>query len=64
MKKKQQLTKFGKLFFTTIILIVTTLIFLVIYKGLNNFNELANTCDSTKGYTCSFYEIKNFNMNE
>ncbi|MCI6350175.1 MAG: hypothetical protein MR779_04650 [Tenericutes bacterium] len=61
MRKKRRLTKFGKRIVIFIILIITTLLFILVNKGLNNYNELANKCDLTKGYTCSLYEIKNFN---
>lgn len=61
MRKKRRLTKFGKRVVIFIILIITTLLFILVNKGLNNYNELANKCDLTKGYTCSLYEIKNFN---
>lgn len=61
MRKKRKLTKFGKGVLIFIILIITTLLFILINKGLNDYNELANKCDLTKGYTCSLYEIQNFN---
>lgn len=61
MRKKRRLTKFGKRIVIFIILIITTLLFIIVNKGLNNYNELANKCDLTKGYICSLYEIKNFN---
>ena len=61
MKKKRRLTKFEKKIVIFIILIITALLFILINKGLSNYSELANKCDLTKGYTCSLYEIKNFN---
>lgn len=61
MRKKRKLTKFGKRIVIFIILIIAALLFILVNKGLNNYNELANKCDLTKGYTCSLYEIKNFN---
>lgn len=58
MRKKRKLTNFGKKF---IILIITALIFKAINKGYNDLKEQAKKCDLTKGYTCTLYEIRNFN---
>lgn len=31
---------------------------LVILKGLENFNKYAKICDNEKGYTCSYYQVR------
>ena len=61
MERKIKLTKFGKGVLIFILLIIASLLFNLINKGLDNYNELASKCDLTKGYTCSLYEIHNFN---
>lgn len=60
MRKKRKLTKFGEKVVITGIIILTIVIFKLINKGLNNFKEQAFKCDLAKGYTCTYYEIKNY----
>lgn len=62
MRKKRKLTNFGKRLLIFIILIIAALIFkALLNKGYNDLKEQAKKCDLTKGYTCSLYEIRNFN---
>lgn len=32
----------------------------LLFKGIDNLNQIANTCDKAKGHTCSYYEIKQY----
>lgn len=61
MKKKRKLTNFGKGLLMFIIIIVTSLLFILIQKRYNDLKEQLSKCDSAKGYFCTLYEIKNFN---
>lgn len=59
--KKQRMSKFKKKIIIFIVFIFIALLFILIRKRFNDLKEQANKCDLTKGYTCSLYEIKNFN---
>lgn len=35
---------------------------LIIKKGVENFEELARQCDQDRGYTCSYYDIRQYSL--
>lgn len=52
---KLRLRKWVKI---TIIILIGLGISLAILKGIENFNKYAKICDNEKGYTCSYYEVR------
>lgn len=35
---------------------------LALKKGINDFDELARQCDQDRGYTCSYYEVRQYSL--
>lgn len=65
MKKKYKLKNWVKITLSilfTIIVIIILILFLK--KGANDFEELAKQCDQDKGYTCSYYEIRQYSLSK
>ena len=59
MKKKLKLRKWVKVLLKYIIIVLIGLgIGIILLKGLENFNKYAKICDNEKGYTCSYYEVR------
>lgn len=61
MKKKLKL-KNGLKKTPFILMIITIILIIMIVKGVNNFKMLANDCDNNKGYTCTYYEIRQYSL--
>lgn len=64
MKKKKLRLRKGVKFTLNILLtiIIVLILALVIKKGLNDFDELARQCDLDRGYTCSYYDIRQYSL--
>ena len=61
MKKKRKLKKWVKV---TLFILFITIITLIIMKGVNDFKKLANDCDKSKGYICTYYEIRQHSLSK
>ena len=63
MKKKYKLKKWAK---TTLNILCTISIFiamtLLIMKGVNDFEKLAQQCDKDYGYTCTYYNVRQYSL--
>lgn len=46
----------------SILLIIISLILLI--KNNKDFNKISEKCDLEKGYTCSYYEVRQYMMNK
>lgn len=63
MKKKRKLKKWVKVTLKIILIIIIGLILgQIIKKGFNNYEKLASQCDREHGYTCSYYDIRQFSL--
>ena len=59
--KHRRLKKWVKKTLFVISFITTAFIISEVVIGTSNsFEEQAKQCDETKGYTCSYYEVRNF----
>lgn len=62
-RTKRKLRKWVKNTLVIIAIIIFVIIIgLIINIGMNNFNELARQCDEAKGYTCSYYEVRQYGL--
>lgn len=62
-KSKLRLKKWVKITLAILLIILMALILiLTIMKGVKGFEELAKQCDQDKGYTCSYYEIRQYSL--
>lgn len=59
MKKKLKLRKQWKVLLG--VLIIAGIIKLFSF-AITNFNQLAKDCDKAKGYTCTIYDVQQFNI--
>lgn len=63
MKKRYRLKKWVKVTLTIIEVIVLGLILgISLTKGANDFEELARQCDQDRGYTCTYYDIRQYSL--
>lgn len=63
MKKKRKLKTWVKVTLTVLLTIIIGLILgLIIKKGVDDFEELARQCDQDRGYTCSYYDIRQYSL--
>ena len=48
----------------TILLTITIglILGLILKKGVDDFEELARQCDQDRGYTCSYYEVRQYSL--
>ena len=52
-----------KVILTILLTIIIGLILgLIIKKGVDDFEELARQCDQDRGYTCSYYDIRQYSL--
>lgn len=35
---------------------------LIFKKGVDDFEELARQCDQDRGYTCSYYDVRQYSL--
>ena len=62
-KSKRKLRKWVKVTLNILLTISICLILgLIIKKGVDNFEELAKQCDQDRGYTCSYYDIRQYSL--
>lgn len=63
MKRKYKLKKWVKYTLAILMLIVSTIIVVTICKNrFMQLKEFANECDTKMGYTCTYYEIRNYSL--
>ena len=63
MIKKRKLKTWVKVTLTILLTITIGLILgLIIKKGVDDFEELARQCDQDRGYTCSYYDIRQYSL--
>ena len=61
--KKCKLKTWVKVTLTILLTITIGLILgLIIKKGVDDFEELARQCDQDRGYTCSYYDIRQYSL--
>lgn len=63
--KKYKFKKWVRCLLT--ILVVSIIVFVLIFLLLQNekeFDKYANKCDQEKGYTCSYYEVRQYILNK
>lgn len=62
-RTKRRLKKWVKVTLYILLTIIIGLILgIVLKKGLNDFDELARQCDQDRGYTCSYYEVRQYSL--
>ena len=57
MKKKYRLKKWVKVTISVFIILA-----LLVKKGVNDFEDLAKQCDKEYGYTCTYYDIRQYSL--
>ncbi len=61
--KKCKLKTWVKVTLTILLTITIGLILgLILKKGVDDFEELARQCDQDRGYTCSYYEVRQYSL--
>lgn len=62
-RTKRRLKKWVKVALYILLTISIGLILgFVLKKGLNDFDELARQCDQDRGYTCSYYDVRQYSL--
>jgi len=59
MKRKYRLKKWVKV---TLAISVFIILALLVKKGVNDFEDLAKQCDKEYGYTCTYYDIRQYSL--
>lgn len=63
MGKKYKLKTWVKVtLFILFTISVITILILFLMKGENDFEKLARQCDEDRGYTCSYYEVRQYSL--
>lgn len=63
MRNKRKLKTWVKVTLTILLTISIGLILgLIIKKGTDDFEELARQCDQDRGYTCSYYDVRQYSL--
>lgn len=61
--RKRRLKKWVKYCLNIALLISIAIIFaILVHSQLNNYSKVARQCDREKGYTCSYYEIRQYSL--
>ncbi len=61
--QKRRFKKWVKYCLNIALLISIAIIFaLLVHSQLNNYNKVARQCDIERGYTCSYYEIRQYGL--
>lgn len=61
--KKRKFKTWVKVTLTILLTITIGLILgLILKKGVDDFEELARQCDQDRGYTCSYYEVRQYSL--
>ena len=61
-KTKLKLKKWVKVTLAILVTIITALILINLTEGAKDFENLAKKCDKDKGYTCSYYDIRQYSL--
>lgn len=48
--------------YTLLIIAIGFVLALILKSGMDNYDELARQCDEDRGYTCSYYEIRQYSL--
>lgn len=63
MKKKYRLKRWVKVTLNILCTIsVFIILALLVKKGVNDFEDLAKQCDKEYGYTCTYYDIRQYSL--
>lgn len=63
MRKKRKLKTWVRVTLTILLTIIIGLILgLIFKKGVADFEELARQCDQDRGYTCSYYDVRQYSL--
>ena len=61
--KKIRLKKWFKYTLGALVTISITIVLTMIFKQeMKLLNDMAHQCDAEKGYTCSYYEIRQYSL--
>lgn len=59
--KRRRLKKWVRVTLTSMaVILFGGLFYLVIAQGSKNINDMYEQCDNAKGYTCSYYEARQY----
>ena len=47
-----------------LVLVIISILGICIYVGLKNFDDAAKQCDIERGYTCSYYDVRQYIINK
>lgn len=62
-KKRRVLKRWVKITLKVLAGIALLVLFIALFKTTNDrYNEMYEACDNAKGYTCSYYEARLFNI--
>lgn len=62
-RTKRRLKKWVRYTLYTLLIIALGFIFALILKsGVDNFDRIAQECDKDRGYTCSYYEVRQYSL--
>jgi hypothetical protein len=62
-KSKRKLKKWVKVTLNILLTILIGLILgFILKKGIDDFDELAKQCDLDRGYTCSYYDVRQYSL--
>lgn len=62
-EKKYRLKKWVKVTLNILCAIsVFIILALLVKKGVNDFEDLAKQCDKEYGYTCTYYDIRQYSL--
>ena len=62
-KTKLKLRKWVKVTLAILLTIIAALILIIlIMEGAKDFENLAKQCDKDRGYTCSYYDIRQYSL--
>lgn len=63
--KKRRCKKWVKYCLNVALLVFIAIIFaLLVHSQLNDYSKVARQCDLEKGYTCSYYEIRQYGLKQ
>jgi hypothetical protein len=62
-KRKYKLKENVKLLLRDILLLLTVVVISII-SVKNNFNKIAKECDKAYGYTCTYYDVRTYQLNK
>ena len=62
-KSKRKLKKWVKVTLNILLTILIGLILgFILKKGIDDFDERAKQCDLDRGYTCSYYDVRQYSL--